>query len=155
MTQAIDQPIQAIAQPQPVVPKTSTKPEIIWEKLPANFILPDDPVESIAQPLLAAALTESLDLAGLITPEMPIVSNMAITCGTRSAAVKVNQKTNIKAPDWFYVAKAMRLSGSQIGRSYTPHIEGEVLALVMEFLSEEEKGIAFPSSKMEENLTSL
>lgn len=77
MTQAIVKPLAA---------KAIAKPEIIWEKLPANFILPDDPVESIAQPLLAAALTESLDLAGLITPEMLIASNMAI-------AVKINQKT--------------------------------------------------------------
>ncbi len=146
---------QAIVQPSahPVAAKAIAKPEIIWEKLPADFILPDDPVESIAQPLLAAALTESLDIAGLITPEMLIASNMAITCGTRSAAVKVNQKTNVKAPDWFYVAKAMRLSGGLIRRSYTPHAEGEVPAIVMEFLSEEETGEysmrpIFPYGKM-------
>jgi Uma2 family endonuclease len=131
---------------QAIVKPLAAKPEIIWEKLPADFILPDDPVESIAQPLLAAALTESLDLAGCIAPEMLIVSNMAI-------AVKVNQKTNVKAPDWFYVAKAPRLSGSQIRRSYTPHTEGEVPAIVMEFLSEEETGEysmrpIFPYGKM-------
>ncbi|MEE3716673.1 Uma2 family endonuclease [Tumidithrix elongata RA019] len=131
---------------QPVAAKLPAKPEIIWEKLPANFILPDDPVESIAQPLLAAALTESLDLSGRITSEMLIASNMAI-------AVKINQKTNVKAPDWFYVAKAMRLSGGLIRRSYTPHTEGEVPAIVMEFLSEEETGEysmrpIFPYGKM-------
>ena len=141
MTQAIVQPSA-----QPVAAKAIAKPEVIWEKLPADFILPDDPVESIAQPLLAAALTESLDIAGLITSEMLIASNMAI-------AVKVNQKTNVKAPDWFYVAKAMRLSGGLIRRSYTPHAEGEVPAIVMEFLSEEETGEysmrpIFPYGKM-------
>lgn len=41
--------------------------KIVWEKLPADFVLPDDPVENINQPLLAAALTEALDLAGLKT----------------------------------------------------------------------------------------
>jgi Uma2 family endonuclease len=141
MTQAIVNPLA-----QPMAAKASAKPEVIWEKLPADFILPDDPVESIAQPLLAAALTESLDIAGLITPEMLIASNMAI-------AVKVNQKTNVKAPDWFYVTKAMRLSGGLIRRSYTPHAEGEVPAIVMEFLSEEETGEysmrpIFPYGKM-------
>lgn len=33
-----------------------TLPSITWEKLPADFILPDEPVESTLQPLLAAAL---------------------------------------------------------------------------------------------------
>lgn len=106
------------------------KPEIIWEKLPANFILPDDPVESIAQPLLAAALTESLDLADRITSEVLIASNMALV-------VKINQKTIVKAPDWFYVAKVNPL-GNVIRRSYSPHIDGEVPAIAMEFLSEED-----------------
>jgi Uma2 family endonuclease len=111
-------------------PRLIDKPEIIWEKLPANFILPDDPVESIAQPLLAAALTESLDLANLVTSEMLIASNMALV-------VKINQKTIVKAPDWFYVAKVNPVR-KLIRRSYSPHIDGEVPAIVMEFLSEED-----------------
>jgi hypothetical protein len=45
---------------------SSVLPRITWEKLPEDFILPDDPVESNLQPLLAAALRESLELAGLI-----------------------------------------------------------------------------------------
>jgi hypothetical protein len=44
-----------------------TKSTIItWEKLPDDFILPDEPVDNNLQPLLAAALRESLELAGLI-----------------------------------------------------------------------------------------
>ena len=39
------------------------EPIILWEKLPEDFILPEEPVENICQPLLAAALTEALDLA--------------------------------------------------------------------------------------------
>ena len=122
MTQAIVKPSAA---------KFNTKPEIIWEKLPADFILPDDPVESIAQPLLAAALNESLETAQYLAPEMMIASNMALV-------VKINQKTIVKAPDWFYVAKVHPVGKNVIRRSYSPHIDGEVPAIVMEFLSEEE-----------------
>ncbi len=37
-------------------------PTITWEKLPDDFILPDEPVDNNLQPLLAAALRESLQL---------------------------------------------------------------------------------------------
>ena len=37
---------------------------ITWEKLPDDFVLDDEPVDNINQPLLAAALTESLEIAG-------------------------------------------------------------------------------------------
>jgi len=70
--------------------------KIQWEKLPADFILPDDPVENIYQPIQAAALREILDLAGLVTPDMLIGSNLGI-CAT------VNNKIVVKAPDWFYI----------------------------------------------------
>ena len=43
---------------------SSVLPRITWEKLPENFILSDEPVESNLQPLLAAALRESLELTG-------------------------------------------------------------------------------------------
>ena len=39
--------------------------QITWEKLPDDYKLPDDPVDNINQPALAAALTESLQLAGI------------------------------------------------------------------------------------------
>ncbi len=45
---------------------TPKSPPITWEKLPDDFILPDEPVDNNLQPLLAAALRESLELAGLI-----------------------------------------------------------------------------------------
>jgi hypothetical protein len=41
-------------------------PPITWEKLPDDFVLPDEPVEGNLQPLLASALRESLELAGFI-----------------------------------------------------------------------------------------
>ncbi len=114
-----------------VIPKNNYK--IVWEKLPADFVLPDDPVENINQPLLAAALTEALDLAGLITPNMLIASNMGI-------CTKINEKTVIKAPDWFYVSHVFPVAQGVVRRSYTPHTEGDVPAVVMEFLSDTDTG---------------
>lgn len=118
--------LQAIA-------KAQAKPEIVWESLPKNFILPDDPVESIAQPLLAAALNDSLEIAQLVTPERIVASNMALV-------VRINQKTIVKAPDWFYVAKVNSTWKNVIRRSYSPHVDGDTPAIAMEFLSEEETG---------------
>ena len=115
------------------IAKAKAKPEIVWEKLPANFILPDDPVESIAQPLLAAALNDSLEIAKHIVAETIVASNMALV-------VRVNQKTIVKAPDWFYIPKVHPVGKKVIRRSYSPHLDGEVPAIVMEFLSEEETG---------------
>jgi Uma2 family endonuclease len=108
-------------------------PSITWEKLPDDFVLPDEPVESLVQPLLAAALTEALDLAGWIAVEMLIASNMAI-------CAKIDGKTVIKAPDWFYVPRAFPVAEGAIRRSYAPHTEGDVPAVVMEFLSETDTG---------------
>ena len=132
MTQAI------VTQQPPLQPevlkaiaKANSKPEIVWEKLPANFVLPDDPVESIAQPFLAAALNDSLEIAQILPPEAIVAFNMALVA-------KINRKTVVKAPDWFYIPKTHRTP--LIRRSYSPHIDGEVPAIVMEFLSEEETG---------------
>lgn len=116
------------------IPKTKkTDYEIVWEKLPADFVLPDDPVENINQPLLAAALTEALDLAGLIASDMLIVSNMGI-------CTRINGKTVIKAPDWFYVPHVFPVAEGVVRRSYTPHTEGDTPAVVMEFLSDTDTG---------------
>ena len=104
-----------------------------WELLPLDFILPDEPVESILQPLLAAALTEALDLAGLITATILIASNMALTA-------KIEGQTVVKAPDWFFVPQVLPVGQGVIRRSYTPHLEGEIPSMVMEFLSESDGG---------------
>jgi hypothetical protein len=45
---------------------TTANYEIAWEKLPDDFALPDDPVDNINQPILAATLTESLEIGGKI-----------------------------------------------------------------------------------------
>lgn len=106
---------------------------VAWEKLPADFVLPDDPVENINQPLLAAALTEALDNYGFITEEMLIASNFGL-------CAKVNDKTVVKAPDWLYVPRVFPVGEGVVRRSYTPHAEGDVPAVVMEFLSETDAG---------------
>ncbi|WP_013323959.1 DUF4351 domain-containing protein [Gloeothece verrucosa] len=105
---------------------------ITWEKLPPDFLLPDEPVENIYQPLLAAALREILDLSGFITPEMLIGSNFGL-CAT------INGKIVVKAPDWFYISSVFPLESGVIRRSYTPYLEGDTPAVVMEFLSDAEQ----------------
>jgi len=150
ITQKANQPeilFSSSVQPEVLqaIAKAKAKPEIVWEKLPANFVLPDDPVESIAQPFLAAVLNESLQITELLPAEAIVASNMALV-------VRINQKTIVKAPDWFYVAKAYPV-GNVIRRSYSPHLDGDVPAIVMEFLSEDETGEystrpTFPYGKM-------
>ena len=108
-------------------------PIITWEKLPDGFILPDEPVDNNLQPLLAAALGESLELAGLILESMLIASNFGL-CAT------VGTQTVVKAPDWVYIPSVKPLTTGEIRRSYTPHLEGEIPAVVLEFISETEGG---------------
>jgi Uma2 family endonuclease len=90
-------------------------------------------VDNLDQPLLAEALREALGLAGLITHAMQIATNFGL-CAT------VEGKLVIKAPDWVLVNSATPLPAGQSRRSYTPHLEGELPALVMEFLSESDGG---------------
>lgn len=104
---------------------------IRWEPLPEDFKLDDEPVENVGQPLIAGALRESLELVGSIQPEMLIASNLGI-CAT------MNDNLVIKAPDWMYVARVEPFPASTDRRSYTPHLEGDVPQVVMEFLSETE-----------------
>ncbi|MEH2250410.1 MAG: hypothetical protein V7K33_12850 [Nostoc sp.] len=54
------------------------EPIVTWEALPADFILPDDPVENIQQPAIAAALTDALGSTGRIQPQMLIRSNFGL-----------------------------------------------------------------------------
>ncbi|HBK99465.1 MAG TPA: hypothetical protein DD001_20150 [Microcoleaceae bacterium UBA10368] len=107
---------------------STTDLKITWEKLPDDFILDEEPVENIDQPLLAAALREILEIAGLIVEGILIAPNMGI-CAT------VDNKLVIKAPDWFYARNVQPLSSQEIRRSYTPNLEGEIPDIVMEFLS--------------------
>jgi Uma2 family endonuclease len=114
-------------------PLTRPVPEVTWEPLPADFILPDDPVENLQQPYLAAALTDALGAANRIEPAMLITTNMGLVA-------TIKKKTVVKAPDWFYVPQVNPIAEGAIRRSYTPNIEGAPVAIAMEFLSETEGG---------------
>ena len=106
---------------------------ITWEKLPPDFVLPDEPVESNLQPLLAAALRESLELAGLILESVIIATNFGI-CAT------VDRKTVVKAPDWVYIPAVEPFPNGETRRSYTPRAEGDLPTIVMEFISATDGG---------------
>ncbi|PZD74743.1 hypothetical protein C1752_00684 [Acaryochloris thomasi RCC1774] len=105
---------------------------ITWEKLPDDYVLEDDPVDNINQPALAAALTESLSLAGRLPKTALTTTNYGI-CAT------LNGKMVIKAPDWAFVPST-KVSRIEIDRSYTPHLQGDLPSIVMEFLSETDGG---------------
>lgn len=113
-------------------PTYSRTYQVTWEKLPPDFVLPDDPVDNINQPALAAALTESLQLAGKL-PETALTPTNYGICAT------INGKFAVKAPDWAYIAQ-IGVDRSEIIRSYTPRLQGEIPALVLEFLSDTEGG---------------
>lgn len=106
-------------------------PLVTWEKLPDDFILPDDPVENIQQPTLAAAVSDALIEANRIQSNMLVASNFGLVA-------KISQKTVVKAPDWLYVPNVLPVAPEVIRRSYTPNLEGSPVAIVMEFLSEDD-----------------
>lgn len=111
----------------------SHNPVVTWEPLPKSFLLPGDPVEHIHQPRLASALTDALGEHGYIQPEMLFGSNLALTA-------TINQQEVVKAPDWFYVPSVYSTPAETIRSSYTPHTEGDPVAIVMEFLSADDCG---------------
>jgi Uma2 family endonuclease len=109
----------------------STALVITWEALPDDFQLEDDPVDNTGQPLLASALSESLEISGFIQPQMLIASNFGL-CAT------LNGQFVAKAPDWLYIPSVLQVVPDR--KSYTPNLEGDVPAVVMEFLSDTEGG---------------
>ncbi|MGB3300199.1 MAG: hypothetical protein WBA76_18205, partial [Phormidesmis sp.] len=58
--------------------RTGALLNIVWAKLPHDFVLPDDPVDNISQPPLASALTESLSLSGYLSASAFTCSNYGI-----------------------------------------------------------------------------
>ncbi|MCU0538054.1 MAG: Uma2 family endonuclease [Hydrococcus sp. Prado102] len=101
---------------------------VTWEKLPDEYVLDNEPVDNIAQPLLALALTDSLESAGKLLTNALIATNYGI-CAT------VDGKVVIKAPDWAYVP-SISVSREEVKRSYTPRTQGDIPTIVMEFLSD-------------------
>jgi Uma2 family endonuclease len=107
-------------------------PQITWETLPDRYILPDDPVDNIYQPLLAEALRDGLETIGLITENTLISTNYGI-CATIDGTIVV------KAPDWAYIPN-ITVPRSDVLRSYTPQLQGDLPVIVMEFLSDTDGG---------------
>ena len=105
------------------------KPVITWEKSPDDFRY-DEPVDNTIQTPIAVALSEALSVAGRL-PETALASTNIAVCAT------IDGKLTIKAPDWFYVPYVLPPEPPEGGRrSYTPYKEGDVPAIVMEFLSQ-------------------
>jgi hypothetical protein len=107
--------------------KASTELVITWETLPDDFPLENDAVDNTGQPLLAGALSESLEISGFIQPQMLIASNFGL-CAT------LNGQFVAKAPDWLYVPSVVQILPDR--KSYTPNLEGDIPAVVIEFLSD-------------------
>lgn len=105
---------------------------VTWDKLLDDFVLDDEPVDNINQPAIASALTDSLELAGRLPAQSLVMTNYGL-CAT------VNGKTVVKAPDWGYVPQ-IRVPREEVTRSYTPQLQGDFPAIVMEFLSDTEGG---------------
>jgi len=103
--------------------------KITWEKMPEPFILEERPAANIDQPLLAAALREILEIAGLMLEGILVAPNMGI-CAT------MDSKTVMKAPDLFYASNVQPLPAPEVRRIYSPNLEvkEEIPAIVMEFL---------------------
>jgi Putative restriction endonuclease len=102
--------------------------KITWPLLPDDFILPDDPVENIEHPLIANGLRQSIVDSPELIQDALIVSNFALCAA-------VDDRTICKAPDWMYVRPVQKRPHNEPRRSYTPHTEGTVPFVVMEFLS--------------------
>lgn len=99
---------------------------VTWPQLPEDFPLPDDPVENEEHPPLAAALTQPLASCPQLLEAALITSNFAL-------CANVDGRTLCKAPDWMYVRPVK--PSQKPRRSYTPHTEGAVPLIVIEFLS--------------------
>ncbi|MGQ4649683.1 Uma2 family endonuclease [Lyngbya aestuarii] len=108
----------------------TTSYTISWERLPDDFPLPNEPVDNIDQPLLAAALSDSLEQAGQL-PENGLVTTSYGICAT------LNSKIVVKDPDWMYVPRIW-VSREKVHRRYTPQLQGEIPVILIEFLSETE-----------------
>jgi Putative restriction endonuclease len=105
--------------------------KISWEKPPEDFELDDTPVENTSHPLLAGAIHESLELTGRLQAHNFVASNFGL-------CAKIEDELVIKAPDWLYVPQVRETAAER--KTYTPHLEGDVPSIVIEFLSQTDGG---------------
>ena len=112
---------------------TFKPPIICWEKLPKDYTLPDEPMDNFSQPLLAEALREALSQANLTSPTQLIATNFGISATVEGYPI-------VKAPDWMYVLRTVPIPAGEERSTYTPHVDGDVPSIVMEFISENQRG---------------
>jgi hypothetical protein len=120
-----------VTTPKPLSSKLRSL-DIRWEQLPDDFPIPDDPVDNINQPMLAAALTDVLRTANRL-PEKALTPTNYPICAT------YNGEKIIKAPDWAYIPQ-IHVDRPVVNRSYTPNLHGDLPSIVLEFLSETDGG---------------
>jgi hypothetical protein len=121
-------------------PQTKLQPiEIRWEKLPDDYPIPDDPVDNINQPLLAAALTDALRTANRL-PEAALTPTNYPICAT------YNDVKIIKAPDWAYIPQ-ISVPIQVVDRSYTPNLQGDLPCGGTKRRSRNSNGRKLPSRK--------
>jgi len=116
--------------PQSVTSSLTKSIAIAWERLPDDYLLPDDPVDNINQPAIAAALTDALATANQL-------SDTNFTCTNYGICATLNGRIVVKAPDWAFIPE-LRVPKTDVVRSYTPQLQGSIPAVVMEFMSETE-----------------
>ncbi|EGJ31367.1 hypothetical protein LYNGBM3L_41120 [Moorena producens 3L] len=73
-----------------------------------------------------------MEIAGKLPANALTTTNYGI-CAT------LNRKIVVKAPDWGYVP-SIRVSREELKRNYTPRLQGDIPAIVMEFLCDTEAG---------------
>ena len=116
--------------PQLIASPPAQSIAIAWELLPDDYVLPNDPVDNINQPALAAALTDALATAGRL-------NDSNFTCTNYGICATLNDRIVVKAPDWAFIPE-LRVPKQDAIRSYTPQLQGSTPAVVMEFISETE-----------------
>jgi hypothetical protein len=112
------------------------KMKITWPLLPEDFELPDNSMGDEIQPLLAAALRQPLTAFPELMQDALIVSNLALCAGVGLPPFTDENRIVCKWPDWMYVKPVNPQDASRIRRSYTPHAEGSVPQIAIEFLAE-------------------
>ena len=114
------------------LPRPTASLKVTWEVLPDDYPIPDDPVDNRTQPLLAAALNNSLSQADRLPADSITITNYPV-CAT------LNDQMVLKAPDWAYIPRITVPKGV-VNRSYTPYLQGDPPTIVMEFLSHKDGG---------------
>jgi len=84
-----------------VIHKPISQLKITWPLLPDDFIVPDDPLENIDDPLIANGLRQSLVDSPELMQDALIVSNFALCAAA-------DDRTICKGPDWMLEQERQR-----------------------------------------------